>query len=129
MPPDNSLRSGARSEAKPSEAAGSAQGSAKRCRPGRLASPADNRAGGPRDNPLVAALIRPAGPAQAAEEALDEVVDLGLDVLFDSDNIVIIEWAQRFPEMIPKENWWVEIDWRSGDETVRRIKIDHRTSS
>ena len=59
----------------------------------------------------------------------EEVADLGLDELYDGNNIIIIEWAQRFPDLVPEESWWVEIEWQCGEETIRRIKIDHRSSS
>ena len=56
----------------------------------------------------------------------EEVVDLGLDELYGGDGIVIVEWAQRFPNLLPAICRWIEFDWTGGSETVRRIVIYRR---
>lgn len=53
----------------------------------------------------------------------DEVVNLGLDELYGLECIVIVEWAQRFPGMLPKSCWWIEIEWHGNVETVRNIRV------
>ena len=56
----------------------------------------------------------------------EEVVDLGLDELYGGDCIVIVEWAQRFPNLLPAICWWIEFDWVGDSETVRRVVVDRR---
>ena len=41
---------------------------------------------------------------------------LGLDELFDRDAIVLIEWGERFPELLPEERFEVRLT-ASGDNT------------
>lgn len=49
---------------------------------------------------------------------IDEVWDLGIDELFEQPNIVLIEWAERFPESLPEDYLQVTLEpvsegWRS----------------
>ena len=53
----------------------------------------------------------------------EDAADLGLDELYGGDGIVLVEWAQRFPEMLPVGCWWIEIEWPKEDENVRMIKV------
>jgi tRNA threonylcarbamoyladenosine biosynthesis protein TsaE len=50
-----------------------------------------------------------------------EVATLGLDELFDRDALVLIEWGERFPEMMPKER--TEIYLRSNGDDDREIEV------
>ncbi len=55
----------------------------------------------------------------------EEVIDLGLDELYgDPDALVIVEWAQRFPDMLPQRCHRIEIDWHGSGENVRRITLN-----
>jgi len=54
----------------------------------------------------------------------EEVIDLGLDELYGSDALVIVEWAQRFPDMLPHRCHRIEIEWQGNGENVRGIKIN-----
>src|ERR1700761_9396509 len=36
-------------------------------------------------------------------DTADEVQRLGLDELFDRPALILLEWAERFPELLPKE--------------------------
>lgn len=49
---------------------------------------------------------------------------LGLDEIFSNDSIVVIEWAEKIKEILPKKRIDVTID--TVNETTRRIKIDRR---
>ena len=51
-----------------------------------------------------------------------EVASLGLDELFDRDAVVLIEWGERFPQLMPAERIEVHIEYEA-DEDVRRITI------
>jgi tRNA threonylcarbamoyladenosine biosynthesis protein TsaE len=53
----------------------------------------------------------------------EEVYDLGIDEMFDSDSIVIVEWADSFPNLMPNNCWQIEICWTDEGETVRDILI------
>jgi len=57
----------------------------------------------------------------------EEVFDLGLDEIYGSGGIVIVEWAQRFPKMLPHYSKWIEIEWIDGAENARKIRIVNNT--
>ena len=50
-----------------------------------------------------------------------EVATLGLDDLFDQEAVILIEWGERFPELMPAERW--EVRLRQVEEDVREIEI------
>jgi tRNA threonylcarbamoyladenosine biosynthesis protein TsaE len=51
----------------------------------------------------------------------DEFYALGPEEYFDSDGITFVEWADRFPEVLPAER--IEIEIEVVGETERRISI------
>ena len=51
-----------------------------------------------------------------------EVATLGLDEIFDRDAVVLIEWGERFPLLMPENR--IEIRLRSGPENRRVIEWD-----
>ena len=50
-----------------------------------------------------------------------QVATLGLDEIFDRRAIVLIEWGERFPELMPEER--VEIRLSATDENSRQIEV------
>lgn len=50
-----------------------------------------------------------------------EVESLGLEDLFAGDTVVLLEWAERFPRLMPAER--TEIRIRPLDDDVREIEI------
>jgi tRNA threonylcarbamoyladenosine biosynthesis protein TsaE len=50
-----------------------------------------------------------------------EVATLGLDEIFDRDGLVLIEWGERFPRMLPAER--TEIRIRSTGDDAREIEV------
>lgn len=50
-----------------------------------------------------------------------QVATLGLDELFDRDALVLIEWGERFPELMPKER--IEIYLRARGDEEREIEV------
>ncbi len=50
-----------------------------------------------------------------------EVATLGLDEIFDRDAIVLIEWGERFPDLMPARH--IEIRLEPEHEDGRRIEI------
>lgn len=51
-----------------------------------------------------------------------EVRAIGLEDLFDRDAVVLIEWGERFPELLPKER--IEVTIRAESETERSLVIN-----
>jgi len=51
-----------------------------------------------------------------------QVATLGLDEIFDREAVVVIEWGERFPELMPAER--VEIRLRAIGENRREISLD-----
>lgn len=54
-------------------------------------------------------------------ESANEAAALGLDELFEREAVVLIEWGERFPELIPEER--VEIRMDPEGEESRRITV------
>lgn len=54
-----------------------------------------------------------------------EVETLGLDDLFGSGALVLLEWAERFPSLMPRER--TEIRLRALDDDSREITITRMT--
>lgn len=50
-----------------------------------------------------------------------QVATLGLDEILDRDAVVLIEWGERFPELLPRER--IEIRLHALDGDRRRIEV------
>ena len=50
-----------------------------------------------------------------------EAARLGLDELFDKEAIVLIEWGERFPQLMPPERIEIRIEAGAGDQ--REISV------
>jgi tRNA threonylcarbamoyladenosine biosynthesis protein TsaE len=50
------------------------------------------------------------------------VATLGLDELFDKNAVVLIEWGERFPELMPEKR--IEIRLTAGENEAREICVD-----
>ncbi len=50
-----------------------------------------------------------------------EVATLGLEDLFAAGGVVLLEWAERFPELLPEDR--TEIRIRAVDADVREIEV------
>ena len=53
-------------------------------------------------------------------ETADEVARLGFDEYLFGDGVCIIEWADRFPELLPEGTRWISLDVQS--ESARAIR-------
>jgi tRNA threonylcarbamoyladenosine biosynthesis protein TsaE len=51
----------------------------------------------------------------------EQVSTLGLDEIFDRQAVVLIEWGERFPELMPADR--IEIRLRADGENSREIEI------
>jgi len=52
-------------------------------------------------------------------KSAEEVLDLDFDDYLESRGIMVIEWASKFPEVLPAETRWLRFEIGEGDE--RRI--------
>ena len=50
-----------------------------------------------------------------------QVATLGLDEIFDRRAVVLIEWGERFPELMPEDR--IEIHLRATEENSREIEL------
>jgi tRNA threonylcarbamoyladenosine biosynthesis protein TsaE len=50
-----------------------------------------------------------------------QVATLGLDDIFDRRAVVLIEWGERFPELMPEQR--IEILLRTTEQTSREIEV------
>jgi tRNA threonylcarbamoyladenosine biosynthesis protein TsaE len=55
-----------------------------------------------------------------------EASALGLEELFDRDAVVLVEWGERFPRIMPAER--IEIRIQTGDEDQREITVTSVTT-
>ena len=54
-------------------------------------------------------------------EEAREVATLGLDELFDRDALILIEWGERFPQLLPRE--CIEVRIRADESGERVIEV------
>jgi len=54
-------------------------------------------------------------------ETPEQVATLGLDEIFDRDAVVLIEWGERFPALLPKKRIEIRLTPTEGDS--RRIEV------
>jgi tRNA threonylcarbamoyladenosine biosynthesis protein TsaE len=52
----------------------------------------------------------------------EELATLGLEEIFDRDAIVLIEWGERFPQLMPPDR--IEIHLRAGPSDSRVIDLE-----
>lgn len=50
-----------------------------------------------------------------------EVETLGLDELFEREAVVLIEWGERFPRLMPEDR--IEVRLRTGEDDTREIEV------
>lgn len=54
-------------------------------------------------------------------EAEEELLAIGWDELLDQDGVIIAEWGDKFPGLLPPETTWLHFTVESdGSRTVRR---------
>ena len=49
-----------------------------------------------------------------------ELIGLGWDEILESGGVVVAEWADKFPEVLPADTRWIEFS--IGADTVRTLK-------
>lgn len=50
-----------------------------------------------------------------------EAADLGLEEYFDGKGVTVIEWAEKFPNLLPERTIWIKMEVKG--ELSREIKI------
>ena len=55
-------------------------------------------------------------------EKAHEVATLGLDELFDRKAVVLVEWGERFPRLMPEERMEIRLEAVGDDERVIEVK-------
>jgi len=54
-------------------------------------------------------------------DTVQQVATLWLDEVFDREAVVLIEWGERFPELMPEKR--IEIRLSAGEEDSRKIQV------
>jgi tRNA threonylcarbamoyladenosine biosynthesis protein TsaE len=54
----------------------------------------------------------------------EQVATLGLEEIFDREAVVLIEWGERFPELMPSDRYEIKLEATS--HGARRIMIERR---
>jgi tRNA threonylcarbamoyladenosine biosynthesis protein TsaE len=54
-------------------------------------------------------------------DTAEQVATLGLDEIFDRDAVVLIEWGERFPELLPQHRFEIRLTPKEGDS--RQIDV------
>jgi tRNA threonylcarbamoyladenosine biosynthesis protein TsaE len=52
-----------------------------------------------------------------------DVATLGLDEIFDREAVVLIEWGERFPELLPENRVAIHLDPDPANPNLRRIRV------
>lgn len=53
-------------------------------------------------------------------ESADELIALGWDEILEGDGVVVAEWADKFPEVMPANTRWLEFS--IGENQVRLVR-------
>jgi len=55
----------------------------------------------------------------------DEFLELGIEELFDAKEITIVEWADRFRDLMPEGTIWITLELDSNDPSRRHVTIEN----
>jgi tRNA threonylcarbamoyladenosine biosynthesis protein TsaE len=58
----------------------------------------------------------------------DEFLELGIEELFDTKQITIVEWADRFRDLMPEGTIWITLELDSNDPSCRHVTIENLPS-
>ena len=56
-------------------------------------------------------------------DTAEQVASLGLDDLFDRDAVVLIEWGERFPQLMPNDRYEIRLEAHGDDREITLGKI------
>jgi tRNA threonylcarbamoyladenosine biosynthesis protein TsaE len=62
-------------------------------------------------------------------ENLESAVRLGLEDYFFSDGVSVIEWADRFQELIPEKARWISFEIKSDRQRIITLFHDRHEDS
>jgi len=57
-------------------------------------------------------------------KSAEEILNIGWQEYFSGDGICLVEWADLFPEVMPRNTKWISFSPK--DENIREIKFDVR---
>lgn len=52
----------------------------------------------------------------------EELAELGFSELVDGGGVVVVEWADRFPEALPPESAWLTLEWAPGGGRLASLR-------
>ncbi len=52
-----------------------------------------------------------------------DVATLGLDEIFEREGVVLLEWGERFPELLPENRIEIHLDPDSVNPNLRRVRV------
>lgn len=55
----------------------------------------------------------------------DEFLELGIEELFDAQQITIVEWADRFRDLMPDGTIWITMELDPNDRSRRQVTINN----
>ena len=55
----------------------------------------------------------------------DEFLELGIEELFDAQQITIVEWADRFRDLMPDGTVWITMELDPNDQSRRQVTINN----
>jgi len=55
-------------------------------------------------------------------DTIQEVATLGLDEIFDRDAVVLIEWGERFPQLLPEKCFEIRLTPQDGDSRLIEVR-------
>jgi len=53
-------------------------------------------------------------------EKIQEAIDLNLEEYWEDKGVSVVEWADRFPSLFPKNTEWIHFEFKG--ETIREIR-------
>jgi tRNA threonylcarbamoyladenosine biosynthesis protein TsaE len=56
-------------------------------------------------------------------DTIEQVSGLGLDELLDSPALVVMEWAERFPTLLPPERVEIRLTHHGGDDRLISVRL------
>ena len=54
-------------------------------------------------------------------DSVAEVLRIGWDEYLDSEGVVVVEWPDKFPDLLPPNAWWLRFDVCGGARVVSRM--------
>jgi tRNA threonylcarbamoyladenosine biosynthesis protein TsaE len=56
-------------------------------------------------------------------DSIEEIADLGLEDYFHGDGVCVVEWAEKGPQIVPRDNLLISIHYAPISQTERSIRL------